>query len=70
MGDDGDLRRMQYSLRAFNVVGDVNTIKGNVVSKRSDQGDGLVDLEIWVENDRGVRTVPGTATVRLPRRPS
>jgi acyl dehydratase len=70
MGDDGDLRRMQYSLRAFNVVGDVNTIKGSVVGKRLDQGDALVDLEIWVENDRGVRTVPGTATVKLPQRRS
>jgi len=30
MGDSGDLKELQYSLRLFNLVGDVNTVKGRV----------------------------------------
>lgn len=68
MGDWGDLLRLDYSLRAFNVVGDVNSVQGKVVRKRMSGDDGLVDLEIAVANHRGLRSAQGSATVRLPVR--
>jgi acyl dehydratase len=68
MGDWGDLVRLDYSLRLFNVVGDVNTVKGRVSAKRRSGEEALVDLDIAVENHRGLRSAEGTATVRLPVR--
>lgn len=66
MGDWGDLLHLEYSLRLLNVVGDINTIKGKVRAKRQSDGESLVDLDVWVENERGQITAPGRATVRLP----
>ena len=68
MGDWGDLVRLEYSLRFFNVVGDVSTAKGKVARKRMVGDDGLVDLEVAVENHRGLQSAQGVATVRLPVR--
>ena len=42
--------------------------KGKVTDKRIENGDHLVDCEIWVEDEKGKRTTPGTATVVLPSR--
>jgi acyl dehydratase len=68
MGDWGDLVRLEYSLRLFNVVGDVNTVKGRVSTKRMAGEEGLIDLDVAIENHRGLRSGEGTATVRLPVR--
>jgi hypothetical protein len=40
--------------------------KGKVTAKREENGEKLVDLEIWAENQRGEQTTKGTATIRLP----
>ena len=40
--------------------------KGVVTRKYEENGEKLVDLEIWTENPDGARTSPGSATVRLP----
>jgi acyl dehydratase len=68
MGDWGDLVRLEYSLRLFNVVGDVNTVKGRVTGKRRTATEAFVDVELAVENHRGLRSAEGSATVRLPTR--
>jgi len=44
------------------------TCRGLVKSKRQENGENLVELEIWSENPQGQRTTPGTATVVLPSR--
>jgi acyl dehydratase len=67
MGDWGDLLHFQYSLRGFNVVGDVNTAKGRVLGKRDADGKSVVDLGVWIENGRSQRTAFGNAVVALPR---
>jgi len=46
----------------------VLTAHGCIMRKYVDQGDHLVELEVWVENQRGENTCPGVATVRLPAR--
>jgi hypothetical protein len=66
MGDDGFLRNMYVELRRFNVVGDTTWCKGRVTGKRDENGEKLVDLEIWGENQRQEITTKGTAVVRLP----
>jgi acyl dehydratase len=67
IGDWGDLVHLEYTLRGFNVVGDVNTAKGRVIAKRSVNGKDLVDLELAIENDRAQKTALGKAVVALPR---
>ena len=68
MGDDGFLKHLYAELRLFNVIGDTTWCKGKVTKKYIQDGEHLVDLEIWAENQRGEVTAPGKATVRLPSR--
>jgi len=65
MGDDGEVKT--YSIRLLQPVifGDTNFIKGKVTAK---QPGGLVELELWAENQLGQRTAAGKATVKLPVR--
>lgn len=67
-GDDGFLKRLRAELRLFNVFGDTQWCRGRVTGKSVVNGEHLVDLEIWCENQRGQLTAPGTATVVLPTR--
>ena len=39
--------------------------RGKVTKKYEENGERLVDLEVWTENPKGKRTTPGTATVKL-----
>src|SRR5690606_25746566 len=68
MGDHGDLVRMSTQLRRPNLVGDTNTVHGQVVDVREEQGIGLVDVRVAVVNHTGAETAVGRVTVRLPRR--
>lgn len=68
MGPAGRLRRLAFSMRIFNCVGDLLTCEAEVTGTRSDAGQCHVDLDVWVESTRG-RTVVGTATVELPGSP-
>jgi len=66
MGDDGTLKKLSSQIRHPNMIGDVNLLKGKVTSKYIRDGEHLVDCEIWVENQAGLVTAPGSATVALP----
>jgi acyl dehydratase len=68
MGDDGTLKNLSCQIRHPSIMGDSNTVKGKVKDKRIEGGEHLVDCEIWVENQAGLVTAPGTATVALPSR--
>ena len=68
MGDDGTLKRMATRVRHPNVVGDTNTIFGKVARKYSANGENLVDLEVYNENQAGLATAKSTITVALPLR--
>ena len=68
MGDDAWLWKLSCQHRRFNFIGDTTWLKGKVTAKRQGEGRNEVDLEIWCENQRGVVTSPGNATVLLPTR--
>ena len=67
-GDDGFLKSMYCELRDVNQVGDTTWLKGRVVSKEVRGEDHLVEVECWGENQLGVVTMPGRATIALPSR--
>jgi acyl dehydratase len=52
-------------------LGDVITCRGKVIAKRAgkdDQAPGLVELELWAENQKGEKVVTGRATAAIPSR--
>ena len=65
MGDAGVLKRMSTRVRHPNVVGDTNTVFGRVLRRYEDNGEQLVDLDIWNENQAGLATAQSTVTVAL-----
>ena len=68
MGDAGTLKKMDTRVRHPNVVGDTNTIFGKVAKKYMENGERLVDLEVWNENQAGLATALSRITVALPGR--
>jgi acyl dehydratase len=67
-GQLGWLRKLSVQYRGMDQPGTKVTCKGKVVKKYVDNGDHLVDCEIWLENAKGEKTTPGSATVMLPSR--
>ena len=67
MGPDGFVRKVRFRMQAMNMVGDTVVGKGKVMRKYKQDGENLVDIDVWLENQRGVST-PGSATVSLPSR--
>jgi acyl dehydratase len=65
-GDVGTLRKIRTRFTGMDLVGHRLTCRGRIVSKRVDGDQGLVDCEIWIENDEDKRTTVGTAVVALP----
>lgn len=68
MGDDGWLVRQYDEMRKFNFIGDTQVITGEVVGKRIQNGNALVDIEFRATSQRGEVTAPAKATVALPSR--
>lgn len=68
IGETGTLRKLSCQYRAMDVPGDTLTSKGTVTRKYREGGQNLVDCDIWLENGKGEKTTPGTATVQLPSR--
>jgi acyl dehydratase len=68
MGDGGTLKRLSCRIRHPSIMGDSNFVKGKVTGKYVRDGEHLVDCEIRVENQAGLVTAPGEATVALPSR--
>ncbi len=68
MGPDGDLKRLACQYRGMDIPGTPVTAKGVVTKKYQDGGSNLVDCDIWLENEKGEKTTPGSATVALPSR--
>jgi acyl dehydratase len=68
MGDDGWLLSQSSEIRKFNYVGDTHILTGEVVAKRVDEGQHVVDIEMRGTNQREVVTCPGKASVALPSR--
>jgi acyl dehydratase len=66
IGEAGTLKTLTFRLREFVYPGDTLTCKGCVINKRAQDGEYLLDCELWIENQRGVKVVtPARATVAL-----
>lgn len=66
MGDEAFLRKIKVRLQAFCFVGDVVYIGGEVVDKRTEGGDKVVDIRFDAVNQRQESIAVATATVILP----
>lgn len=68
MGDDGTLKKMQASVRHPNIVGDTNTVVGEVTRKYTKGDEHLVEVQVTNQNQSLLGTAMGTALVALPTR--
>jgi len=70
LGSTGWLRELEYSNRRYAILGDKLAGHGRILRMYVEGGRNLADLDVWVENQNGEVTAPGTATVVLPSRES
>jgi acyl dehydratase len=67
-GELGWVRKLSVQYRGMDQPGTKVVCKGRVTKKYTQGSDHLVDCEIWLENAKGEKTTPGSATVILPAR--
>lgn len=65
-GDDAIITKVHDEIRKFNYMGDVQFVTGEVVGKRTEYGNELVDVVVRFTNQRGEETIKSTATIALP----
>lgn len=65
-GDPGRLKKLSYSVKVMGFPGDTFIGGGQVTGKYHEAGSNLVDCEIWIDNQVGIRVATGSATVSLP----
>ncbi len=66
VGEHGTLRKLSAQYRGMDVPGTPIYAKGVVTKKYVENGDNLVECDIWLENHKGEKTTPGSALVALP----
>ena len=64
----GTLRKLGVRFTALVRLKDVVTCRGRVVGTSEKNGERLVELEVWAENQRGEKVVTGRATAAIPSR--
>ena len=64
----GSLRRITASYRGLDLEGETVVARGKVLSCKAMDGGGLVEIDVWVENEKGERSTLGQATVFLSSR--
>ena len=67
-GPSGMVKRLTCQYRGMDVPGEPITARGTVSRVYQENGENLVECQIWLENARGENTTPGSATVALPSR--
>jgi acyl dehydratase len=65
-GDDGLVLHLHDEIRKFNYIGDTQVITGQVVGKRQEDGQNLIDVMVQFTNQRDEVTVKAEATLALP----
>lgn len=68
VGDPRAIKRVACAYRGMDFPYEDITCRGVVTKKWQENGENLVELEIWTENPEGQKTTPGTAVVSLPGR--
>ena len=66
IGERGSLRKFSCSYKSMNFPGEAITCRGRVSKKYVDHGEHYVECNLWVENEKGEKTISGTAIVVLP----
>ncbi|MCE2464318.1 MAG: dehydratase, partial [Dehalococcoidia bacterium] len=65
----GAIRRLGFRYKGFSFPGDVLTCKGRVKGKSAQDGQRLVECDLWVENQDGEQVLaPASAALDLPLR--
>ncbi len=67
-GPSGMVKQLTCQYRGMDVPGEPITARGTVSRVYQENGENLVECQIWLENARGENTTPGSATVALPSR--
>ncbi len=65
MGDDGFVKLLDYQVRRSNFIGEIDWLKGKVIKKYVENGEHLVDLDVWIENQDKLQIIKGLSTVKL-----
>lgn len=68
IGEGGTLKKLVTQYRGMDVPGSPIFGKGVVKRKYTENGENLVECEIWLENHEGQKTTPGSAIAGLPSR--
>jgi len=68
IGEQGTLVKLGGNYRGMLVPHEDLLCKGKVTKKFVEGGKHHIEAEIWVENQKGEKTTPGSATVILPSR--
>jgi acyl dehydratase len=68
MGDDAFVKKLSHQQRRPSFQGDMAYVKGFVKKKYIKNEEHLIDIEMWTENQNGVKVCPSSATVRLVSR--
>lgn len=70
IGEWGTLKKLSVQYRGMDIPGTPAYVKGVVKKKYVQDGENVVECEIWLENHEGEHTTPGYAVATLPSRPS
>ena len=70
IGEQGRLSKLSCSYKSMNFPGEALTCRGRVSKKYVEHGEHYVECNLWVENEKGEKTVSGMAIVVLPPRGS
>jgi acyl dehydratase len=65
LGENGRILSISCQFRSANTKGQVVTAHGAVTAVRDEGGQRIVDLDVWTEEQNGIRLAPGHATVAL-----
>ncbi len=68
MGDAGRIKKFGCQYRGMDDAKQDIVCKGVISKKYQEDGQNLVELEVWTENPQGKKTSPGSAVVTLPSR--
>jgi acyl dehydratase len=66
IGDEGKVKKLTCNNRGADYPGDEFTVKGKIIKKYQDNGENLVELDLWGENPAGDKTTFGIAVAALP----
>ena len=66
MGVQGTLKKLSAQYRGMDMPGSPLYCKGVVKRTYDENGEHLVECDVWIENADGKKTTPGSALVALP----